>query len=202
MTAGAAHLGYALAWAVFGLTHSLLARSFVKDRLRGLFGPAYRLTYNLLAAAQLVAILAVGWILLSGASAFDRPGWADLVLGAIYVGGWALMIAALAGYDLGRLAGTAQIRAHRRGLVEPEDEALRRDGLHRYIRHPAYAAGFLILWGQVVDPLTLATAVWGSLYLLIGSRFEERWLCAHYGEAYAAYRRKVPAFIPWKGRAL
>ncbi len=149
-----------------------------------------------------MAVLAVGWILLGGSSAFDRPGWADLVLGAVYVGGWALMIVALAGYDLSRLAGTAQIRAHRRGLAEEQDEPLRRDGLHRYVRHPAYTAGFLILWGQVVDPLTLATAVWGSLYLLIGSRFEERWLRTHYGEAYDTYRSKVPAFIPWKGKAI
>ena len=202
MSGGASHLGYAFAWAVFGLTHSLLARPFVKDRLRGLFGPYYRLAYNLFAAAQIVAVLAVGWVLLGNGPAFDRPGGADLVLGAVYLGGWVLMIAALSGYDLGRLSGLEQIRAHRKGIVKPEDEPLRRDGLHRFVRHPAYAAGFLILWGQVMDPLTLATAVWGSLYLLIGSRFEERWLLSHYGEPYAAYRRKVPAFVPWKGRVL
>ena len=115
---------------------------------------------------------------------------------------WGLMIAGLGGYDIGRLGGLRQIRAARLGLIEDEDEPLRRDGLHRFVRHPLYGAGFLILWGNVGGEFELATAIWGSLYLIVGARFEERWLLARYGEAYADYRRRVPAFIPWKGKAL
>lgn len=200
MSTGAAHLGYALAWIGFGLAHSLLARGFLKDRLRPLLGPAYRLAYNLFAAVQIAGVLAVGWVLLADQPGFVRPSWIDVALGAVYLGGWGLMLVALSGYDLGRLSGLAQLRAHFRGVGEPEDEPLRRDGLHRFVRHPAYAGAFLILWGQAVDPLSLATAVWGSVYLLIGSYFEERWLRAHYGAEYEAYRRRVPAYVPWRGR--
>ena len=57
-------------------------------------------------------------------------------------------------------------------------------GLHRYVRHPLYSALFLCLWGLVQDPLSLATALWGSLYTLIGTYFEERKLISLYGEAY------------------
>lgn len=46
----------------------------------------------------------------------------------------------------------------------------------------------------------LATAVWGSVYLLIGALYEERRLADRYGDAYVEYRRRVPAFIPWRGR--
>ena len=42
----------------------------------------------------------------------------------------------------------------------------------------------------------------GSLYLVVGAAFEERGLLRLYGADYADYRRRVPAFIPWKGRAL
>jgi len=60
--------------------------------------------------------------------------------------------------------------------------------LHRFVRHPLYSAAFLILWG--------------SVYLVVGSHFEERFLERLYGDAYADYRRRVPAFVPWKGRAI
>ena len=48
--------------------------------------------------------------------------------------------------------------------------------------------------------LGLATAVWGSAYLVIGTAFEERKLRRLYGQAYEDYRARVPAFVPWKGR--
>ena len=56
----------------------------------------------------------------------------------------------------------------------------------------------LILWGdhQIFD---FWTALFGSLYLIIGSKFEERSLVSQYGKAYEAYKSSVPAFIPYKG---
>ena len=80
-------------------------------------------------------------------------------------------------------------------------EPLATGGLNAFVRHPLYSGLFLVLWARVSNDLTLATALWGSLYLVIGSRFEERRLLRVYGEAYARYRAAVPAFVPWKGRA-
>ncbi len=74
-------------------------------------------------------------------------------------------------------------------------------GFYAYVRHPFYAAGFLILWGTAWTDLTLATALLGSFYLVIGLRFEERRLKQLYGEHYHAYRNRVPAFFPWRGKA-
>lgn len=202
MTPLAGHLAYTLAWLSFGALHSLLARSPVKDRLRPLLGPWYRLAYNGLAVVHLTFVWGVGWFALAGAGAFGLPGWTRDLLLAIEIAGWLLMAVALTGYDLGRMGGLSQIRNHRRGLAAPEDEPLRTDGLHRFVRHPVYSAGFLILWGRIGGEFNLATAVWGSLYLVIGALFEERWLLTLYGPAYADYRRRVPAFVPWKGCAI
>jgi protein-S-isoprenylcysteine O-methyltransferase Ste14 len=80
-------------------------------------------------------------------------------------------------------------------------EPLRLDGPHRFVRHPLYTALFLVLWGRAFDEAMIATAVWGSLYLIVGTRFEERKLLRLHGAAYARYRARVPAFLPWKGRA-
>ena len=197
-----AHLLYALAWLSFGLVHSTLAASGIKGRCSGAIRAAWRLAYNLLAVAHLGTVWLIGWYLLAGTEAYALEPWLWGLLKALYVAGWAILALGLSGYDLARLAGTRQIRSYLRGIDEPEDEPLRRDGLHRFVRHPVYAGGFLILWGRVDDPFALATAVWGSLYLVIGTVFEERRLSRLYGAAYAAYRRQVPAFVPWKGRVL
>ncbi len=202
MTPLAGHLAYALAWLSFGAVHSLLARQSVKARLRPLLGPWYRLAFNGLSVVHIGLVWAVGWLVLADADAFGLSGWVRHFLLAAEIAGWLLMAVALAGYELGRLGGMSQIRHHRQGVAAPEDEPLRTDGLHRFVRHPIYSAGFLILWGRVGNEFELATAIWGSLYLVVGALFEERWLLDLYGAAYADYRRRVPAFVPWKGRAI
>jgi protein-S-isoprenylcysteine O-methyltransferase Ste14 len=188
------HIAYALAWAFFALGHSGLANAAVKRRLAPLLGRGQRLAYNSVAIAQFGLIAWVGVATLGGHPAFALPGWVVAAMTAIHVAGWVILIGAARSYDLGRLAGTAQWRG------ASEDEGLRFDGPHAWVRHPLYAGGYLILWGAAIGPLGLATALWGSLYLALGTWFEERKLLARYGEAYACYHRRVPALLPWKGR--
>lgn len=140
----------------------------------------------------------VGASTLAGEPAYALPGWARVGLGLVHVGGWAVMLYAARFYDLGRLGGLSQLRHPE----APADEELRRDGPHAWVRHPLYSGAFLILWGAALSPLGLATALWGSLYLLIGTACEEKRLLARYGDEYAAYRAGVPAFVPWRGKVL
>jgi protein-S-isoprenylcysteine O-methyltransferase Ste14 len=202
VTAFDAQLIYAVAWLTFGAGHSLLAGETLKRRLHALFGAYYRLCYNIFAVVHLALVWLVGAWAFRGLDGYDLGSSLGPVPIVVNLAGWLVMLVGLRGYDLGRLGGTRQIRNHLKGIDEPEDEPLRLDGLHGYVRHPLYSAGFLILWGRVSDEFSLATAVWGSLYLLIGSGFEERRLLRLYGTAYADYRARVPAFVPWKGRVV
>jgi len=136
----------------------------------------------------------VGRHLLAGAPPLGLPDGLRLAGDIVTVAGIAVLAVALLGYDRQRFLGLTQLKAP----DAPVDEALRVDGLHRFVRHPLYSGLFLVLWGHAQTEFALATAVWGSLYLLIGTIFEERRLVALYGEAYIAYRARVPAFIPWR----
>lgn len=130
------------------------------------------------------------------ASPLDIPPHIGIIGDGLAILGLIVICIALLGYDRGRFLGTTQIRA-------PEtapDEALKLGGLHRYVRHPLYSGLFLVLWGHAQTEFAVATAVWGSIYLVIGAGFEERRLIARYGAAYTDYRRRVPAFVPWRGR--
>jgi protein-S-isoprenylcysteine O-methyltransferase Ste14 len=202
MTLWHAYVLYALAWASFGAGHSLLAEPAVKARLKPLLGAGYRLTYNLFAALHLAAVVAVGRWAFAGTAPFALPPWTALPMTAVQIAGALVLAIALRAYDLGRFAGVTQIKNARAGKSEPEDEPLRTEGPHRFVRHPLYAGLLLILWGRIADPFDLATALWASVYLGVGIAFEERKLVALYGAAYVEYRRRVPALIPWKGRAL
>lgn len=198
----AAHILYGLAWLSFGAGHSLLAGRRAKARLEPALGPYYRLAYNGFAAVHIAAVWLLGAWLIGGAAAFALPGAVRAVLWGISGLGLIVLLVALRDYDLGRFAGTAQIRSSSRGTAEPEDEPLHTGGFHAYVRHPLYAGAYLLVWGNAQDPFGLATAVWASVYLAVGTACEERRLLALYGDAYARYRAKVPALIPWRGKVL
>ncbi len=193
------HLLYALAWLSFGLLHSFLARPAVKGFLTPVLGSSYRLAYNAFALVHLLAVGAAGEAL-SDALPWAREGWLAILQALLLAAGLGIMLLALRAYDLGRFGGWTQWRQRIPPLAEGAEEPLRLSPLHRYLRHPIYFGALLFLWGLVRDELSLATAAWASLYLVIGSRFEERDLLRRFGPAYAEYRAKVPALIPWRGR--
>ncbi|MFN7037866.1 MAG: methyltransferase family protein, partial [Bellilinea sp.] len=70
-------------------------------------------------------------------------------------------------------------------------------GLYRWVRHPLYTCSLLFLWLMPVMSWNLLALNLGvTLYFIIGSRFEEDKLLDEFGEAYAEYRRRTPAFLP------
>jgi protein-S-isoprenylcysteine O-methyltransferase Ste14 len=202
MTSFEAHTIYALAWLGFGAGHSLLAGTGARVHLMPALGPYYRVAYSALAGLHIAAVWLLGKWLLGAAAPFALPEAARTGLYGLAVLGLAILLLALRDYDLGRFVGITQIRYHRRGIDAPEDEPLHTGGFHAWVRHPLYAAAYLILWGTAQDPFGLATAVWASAYLAIGTMFEERRLLRLYGAAYSEYRARVPAVIPWRGKVL
>ncbi len=72
-------------------------------------------------------------------------------------------------------------------------------GPYRYVRHPLMACLLAFLWVQPVMPASLALLSGGlTLYVGVGLIFEERDLLHRFHSVYAAYRRRVPALVPWR----
>ncbi|MCW9034634.1 MAG: isoprenylcysteine carboxylmethyltransferase family protein [Rhodospirillales bacterium] len=183
------HLLYFLSWMSFGFGHSLIAG----PKLTKYFGSYTRLFYNLFASVHIGLVFFVGWRMLDSETAlnFGRP-WSWV----IYALGWIVLLRAARDYDLGLLSGLKQIRLGPNATLD--EPTLHISGMHKHMRHPLYTGVFLLLWGGIGHELELATAVWGSLYLLVGTAYEERRLGKQFGEAYVDYRKSVPAYIPWK----
>lgn len=84
------------------------------------------------------------------------------------------------------------------GAVFADQEVVER-GPYGWVRHPMYVGWWVFLVGAALayDSLLIAAAavlVLPGLWLI--GRGEERLLATEVGEAYASYRRRVPAWVP------
>jgi len=190
---------YALLWLSFGLVHSLLARNSSKRVLQPLFRRTYRISYNLFSALHIGLVIIGGEIVLGGNSVgFDLGRDLSVAAKICQLAGIVVIVASLTQYDLGRFSGITQL--FQAGNETADEEQLHVSGMHRYVRHPLYLGVYLYLLGGSLSEFGLQTALWGSLYLLVGTWFEERSLVTQFGQAYVEYKQKVPAIIPFRGR--
>jgi len=195
-----AHFIYFLFWISFGLGHTLLAGPKAKTALASTLGRSYRLIYNVTALTHIALVIYGGRYLLDeGARHLPMSDALKSSLTGAMTLGIITFILALTQYDLGRFAGLTQLFEQQNEDIE---EPLHLHGLHRFVRHPLYTGVYLYLWGSVRTEFDLATTIWASIYLMIGSHFEERKLIKTYGDAYINYKARVPAVIPWRGRAI
>jgi len=82
-----------------------------------------------------------------------------------------------------------------------EDHELVQTGPYRWVRHPIYASmlGMLLAFGFVLDwwPMMIVGLIFFLIGLEIRIRAEDRLLAERFGETFAGYRSRVPAYIPF-----
>lgn len=187
------------AWALYGVIHSWLAATGTKRRLcehwPGL-RPAYRLLYNLLAGVLALPPLVLTW-LYPGDALWHWPAWIAWPAVLVTVVGFAWSMRWYDGMDFIGLKQLREPKSQSQGC-----ERLVLSPMHRYVRHPWYALGLLYLWTRDLNAGWLAASLAVTLYLVIGSKLEERKLVEVFGEPYRRYLKRVPALVPMPGRHL
>jgi protein-S-isoprenylcysteine O-methyltransferase Ste14 len=180
----------------YGLLHTLLASKKVKAFINNRFGSKteqwYRLAYNLIAVFTLLPILLLPIIFPDKEIYRIHFPWIILTM--------AIQLSAVIFLFLGlRQTGITSFIGLRQ-LLLPEDISPPRlvtGGLYRYVRHPLYTAGLVIIWLIPIMTWNLLALIIGlSAYLIIGAYFEERKLLLDFGDAYAEYRRYTPMLVP------
>jgi protein-S-isoprenylcysteine O-methyltransferase Ste14 len=180
-----------LGWLVaFALQHSGMARAGWKRWLTASVPACLeRSVYAGLSGAILLG-LAGTWQPLPGRPLWQGPVWLIAVPLAAALG---LALVNLR-FDHLSLFGIRQV-----WQAAPATDQLLVLGPYRYIRHPLMACLLVVLWVQPVMTPTLAFLSGGlTVYIAIGLVFEERALLCQFGPAYAAYRQRVPALVPWR----
>lgn len=186
----------------FGALHSGLAQLPAHERISRVIGAAHARAFYMVATGVALLIVMAAWQTLGG-TCWELVPNSPLADRAGQAGFYVLL--GLAGYAIagpGALEFTGLAPAWR-GATLAERTAgnprLVETGAYRWVRHPGYAltlAAFLCANRMTYDRLAVLA---GSLaYLLaFGIPLEERKLIAIFGDAYAAYRRRVPALVPF-----
>ncbi len=177
--------------AVFGVTHSILARPAVKRHLRP---EIERSTYVMVANATL-ALVVWQW------RAIPAPVWSVAVPAVVYwlvVGaGVALIMWSTFLTDHFDLFGLRQTWLYARGVPYTPVPFVER-WLYTRVRHPMMLGVLVWLWAMPVMSVGhLVFSLGMTAYILIGVALEERGLAANLGAPYVAYRRRVRAFWPF-----
>jgi protein-S-isoprenylcysteine O-methyltransferase Ste14 len=190
----------AICWIAYFALHSALASLTIKRKVAtawpGLM-PWYRLGFNLLSSLLILPILWLSW-LDPGPSLWRWQGAAAWLANGLAIAALLGFWLSLKHYDMQEFLGLRQLR-HKVRKIE-DQEHLRISPFHRFVRHPWYFFGLVLLWTRDMSATTLLTSVLVTLYFVIGSRMEERKLLVYHGDAYRRYMARVPALIPrpWK----
>ncbi len=194
------YLYLSILWMLWCFLHSLfIASAFVKkaENKMGDSFRYYRLIYNLFAFISLVPIY------LYTRSLYIRPFWVWdgtllIVKYLLLFTGFALLWLGAKSFSMKQFIGISQVLKGNSFRTLNKKGDISSSGVLRYIRHPWYTSGILLIWSQDFDITRLIVAFILTIYLLLGAFIEERKLLNEFGDSYKNYRKNVSMFFPVK----
>ena len=186
-------------WLIFavilwGILHSLTASLRFKDAASRILGAVfmkfYRLFYNIVAVISFIPVLYL-MVHVPNETIYQVPDpWSYFMRMGQWISMILLLIAVLQ-TDVLSFAGLRQVfEGEQKGKLVIE-------GFYRYVRHPLYTFGFLILWlTPAMTKNTFIVYFALTIYILVGIYFEERKLLREFGQDYVDYRSITPMLIP------
>lgn len=183
--------------AFYGTVHSLLASLKAKGKSIQWFGPDakrwYRLFFNFMAVLTFSPALILAAVL-PNAAIYSIPFPWSLIFFGLQGLGIIGLIAGILQTNVFHFMGLQQISG--KGLSDHPSE-LTVEGLYYWVRHPLYFSSLLLIW--FVPNMSwniLAFNLGVTVYIIIGTIFEERKLLKAFGNQYAEYQQKTPMLIP------
>ncbi len=185
---------------LFFVQHSGMIRRAFRARLEAVVSSSYAPAVYSIASGLVLGAVVLFWQA-TPVAVVALPGpWRLLPRAAacLAVLGFAWGIRALGEFDP---FGQRELVAHLRGrpLVRI---SLAVRGPYRWVRHPLYSCMLVFIWANpdvTLDRLVF-NVLW-TLWIVLGSRWEERDLVAQFGDSYVRYQRTVPMLIPWRSPA-
>jgi methanethiol S-methyltransferase len=181
---------------LFGLQHSVMARPWFKRIWLTLIPiPIERSTYVLLSSIAIL-LLCGFWQPLPQVIWQVENSIGSITLWALFWFGWLFSLYATFLIDHFDLMGVRQVYLYWRGIPYTSVPFQVRT-VYNYIRHPIMLGTLIGMWAT---PMMSVGHLWlsigFSLYILIGSRLEERDMKNVHGEFYENYRQKTSMIVP------
>ncbi|TDG12596.1 isoprenylcysteine carboxylmethyltransferase family protein [Seongchinamella unica] len=183
-----------LIMALFGLHHSIAARSSFKEKLTRFMPVEMERSAYVLVSGIFMFAICLYWQPLPGSVWSVNNTIAVVVLKSIHVLGWLVLVGATFEIDHFHLMGLKQSIT----MNPSEGDRLKENFLYRMVRHPIQTGVLLGIWSTDYMSMTqfmLSTCL--TLYIFIGLHYEEKSLISHFGDVYLDYKKRVPAVIPF-----
>lgn len=183
----------------YSVLHSVLADDVLMKRYY--YRWWYRFFYILLSTVLLIP----AWIIylkLPNHYFFNPPLFLKIILYLIDILVLFFGYYASKSYDNNSFLGIEQIRCFfKYGVkeVKPEEKFMK-SGALKYVRHPYYFAGIVLLWLRPLYYKDFVVNIIFTIYFILGAINEERKLTRKIGEEYVKYKKEVPMLIPFLKR--
>ncbi|MFN4082955.1 MAG: methyltransferase family protein [Bacteroidia bacterium] len=185
-------------WLLFYFLHSLFAANFIKDYIKSVYTSLYRY-YRLLYNIFNIALFSIIWLFQKKSIPqyiFHKSNLLVYFGFALVLVGLVIMAWAIKNYNIKEFIGTAYLKDN----SLPNELNLQTFGLNKYVRHPIYFATIIFLTGYLLykpNELSLIFVCCSFVYIIIGSKLEERKLTEQFGNAYVEYKKKTKMLLPF-----
>lgn len=185
---------------IFAVQHSVMARPWFKRMLTAVISPAVERSTYVLASSAALLLLFWQWRPLGGMIWNVENEAGRVMLYGGYAFGLLLVLVSTFAINHFDLFGLRQVWRHMMGQPQSKLKFVT-PVLYQVVRHPLYVGWFFTFWSTPVMTVThLFFAMATTAYILIAIRFEEHDLMNEHPE-YAAYRQRVPMFLPSLARS-
>jgi len=183
----------AFVFLIFPMQHSVLARPSVKTRVQKVLPPLLERPFYVGTSGLAMWILLLLWKPFGPELYRFRTALPfDLVFGLSLL----LIVISTLSLDHSAMFGLKQGYAAWKGTKIP-NVGLQTKGIYSVVRHPITSLFIVTLWSH--ESMTASRLLFNLLftaYAIAGTILEEQDLRKHFGQAYADYCSKVPAFMP------
>ncbi len=187
-------------WIIWCFLHSFfIALSFVQ-KIEHKLGDSfryYRLLYNLFAFISLIPVY------LYTRSLYTEPFWiwtGKLLIVKYFLvfTGFVLLWLGSKSFSMKQFTGISQALKSNSFRTLNKKGDISSNGVLKFIRHPWYTSGIVLIWSQNFDITRLIVAIILTIYIVIGAFLEEQKLLREFGDSYKNYRESVSMFFPVK----
>lgn len=187
-------------WTGYCVLHSfLISTRFTKFVIRLLkkYYAFYRLFYVILSIILLIPLINYSSQLDSKIIITYTLPWSAIrylsMYGSLLLFFWAFFF----NYDSLSFFGIRQImNLGKTGTTNPYT-SIKKNGLLGVVRHPMYFTLMVFLWSTIFTLMDLIVNTLLTIYVIIGTRLEEKKLVLEFGEAYVKYQHEVPMLVPF-----
>lgn len=187
--------------AIFGFSHTIMARPWFKDRWTKIIPEAAeRSTYVLVATLALIMLFREWQPMTDNVWSVADPTL-GMALWVLYFAGFGIVLLSTFLINHFDLFGLSQIYANMQGRTMSPDNFVQ-PLLYKLVRHPLYLGFVIAFWATPqMSAGHLLFALGMTAYMLAAIPHEEADLEAGLGASYAEYKSRVPMLVPFlKGK--